>query len=400
MTPGGTTGILLVEQRPIILEDYRSPLENKTSHPYSKRENTMMPGFDRHMTLRVFASGIALMCFILSACSEDPVSPGGNDDGLEYVTPEEVGYSSEALAEVEEAAESSGFAAMMALHDGKVFFSWGDVSRNFRCHSIRKPFLCALIGIHAEEGHLDLDATMEDLGIDDIPPSLTAEEKQATVRHLMKSRSGIYHEAAAETQVTIDTRPERGSHEPDSFYFYNNWDFNALGTIFEQETGTEIFAEFKTRIADRIGMEDFSLDLCHYQLEPEKSMHPAYKFRMSARDMARFGVLYQKQGFWEGEEIVPADWIEESTTAYSLADAGSGVSYGYMWSVFPEGSPLADLAGGPGFYHTGVGVHALVIVPDLKLVIVQRYDTDGDWTDPGDVGMDLGIMIIDARISD
>ena len=47
----------------------------------------------------------------------------------------------------------------MAVYDGKVFFSWGDVSRNFRCHSIRKSFLSALHGIHVAGGELRLDAT-------------------------------------------------------------------------------------------------------------------------------------------------------------------------------------------------------------------------------------------------
>ncbi len=47
--------------------------------------------------------------------------------------------------------------------------------------------------------------------------------------------------------------------------YYNNWDFNALGTIFEQETGTKIFEEFKKQIADPVGMQDFSIDNCFYQ---------------------------------------------------------------------------------------------------------------------------------------
>jgi len=121
------------------------------------------------------------------------------DNKLEYVAPEEVGYSSQKLDEARQFAEQSGYAAMMVLHDGKVFFSWGDVTRNFRCHSIRKPFLGALYGIHVALGNIDLDATLEELDIEDIPPALTVDEKQATVRDLLKSRSGVYHEAAAET---------------------------------------------------------------------------------------------------------------------------------------------------------------------------------------------------------
>jgi hypothetical protein len=336
---------------------------------------------------------------LLIHCSKDPASPEENDNRLEYVAPEEVGYSSERLDEANQFAQQSGYAAVMALCEGKVFFSWGEISRNFLCHSIRKPFLSALYGIHVAQGQINLDETLEQLGIDDIPPSLTDEEKQATVRDLLQSRSGVYHEAAAEDPAIAALRPERGSHPPGTYYYYNNWDFNALGTIFEQETETQIFEEFKAQIADPLGMEDFSTENCYYQYEPDKSLHPAYHFRMSARDMARFGVLYQQSGRWKGTQIVPEEWIVESTTAYSIVDSASGIAYGYMWNVFPEGSSIAEMIGHPGYYHTGVGVHALVIVPDLDLVIVERYDTDGDWTDPGEVGMELGMMIIDARIS-
>ena len=354
-----------------------------------------------HCSLVSAVSIIAILSFsTFVSCSKDPTSSAKDDNQLEYVTPEEVGYSSEKLVEAKQFAEQSGYAAIMVLHDGKVFFSWGEITKNYWCHSIRKPFLSALYGIHVEQGNINFDATLEGLNIDDIPLSLTHDEKQATVRDLLKSRSGVYHEAAAEDPIMIETRPERGSHAPGTFYYYNNWDFNALGTIFEQETETKIFEEFKGKIADPVGMEDFSVENCHYQYELEKSMHPAYQFRMSARDMARFGVIYQKNGMWKGLRIIPSEWITESTTAYSIVDSTSGVAYGYMWNVFPEGSLVADMVGYPGYYHTGIGVHALVIVPELKLVVVERFDTDGDWVDPGDVGMELGMMIINARISD
>ena len=333
-------------------------------------------------------------------CSDDPSSPKEFDNSLQYVTPEEVGWSSQKLADAETFAAQTGYSAVMALYDGKVFFAWGEIERKFLLHSIRKPMMSALIGIHVDEGDIDLDDTLGDLGIDDIPPSLTVEEKQATVRDIIMSRSGVYHEAAAESDTMIALRPARGSHPPGTFFYYNNWDFNTAGAIFEQQTGTGIFEAFRQRIAGPIGMEDFEVDSCYYRYEPSKSQYPAYHIRMSARDLARFGALYQHKGTWRGRRVVPEQWVAESTRAWSLADSVSGMSYGYMWGVFPAGSMVANMIGFPVYYHTGVGVQALVVVPDLKLVIVELYNTDGAWTDPGEVGMQLGMMIINARITD
>jgi CubicO group peptidase (beta-lactamase class C family) len=63
-----------------------------------------------------------------------------------------------------------------------------------------------------------------------------------------------------------------------------------------QETGEEICGAFEKEIADVVGMVDFNIDNCSYQYQWDKSLHPAYHFKMSARDIAKFGVLYQKNG--------------------------------------------------------------------------------------------------------
>jgi CubicO group peptidase (beta-lactamase class C family) len=336
--------------------------------------------------------------FTYGGCGGGGSSSTHNDNSLPHISPEEAGYSSEKLKEAEKFAREIRSAAVMAVYDGKVFFTLGNISRNFRCHSIRKPFLSALYGIYLAKGDTNLDATLEDLHIDDIPPSLTFEEKQAKVEHLLMSRSGVYHEAAYEPQDMIDTRPARGSHPPDTFFFYNNWDFNTLGTIFEQETGEGIFNAFKEHIADVVGMEDFRIDNCTYHYEWDKSMHPAYPFKMSARDLARFGILYQKLGNWKGNQIIPEAWIDESTMAYSVADEAAGFGYGYMWGIILEGGEIEQEIGYTGFFHTGGGAQVLLIIPDIKLVIVALFDTDGLDENWDDAGPELVSMILDARI--
>ena len=252
---------------------------------------------------------IMLIIALFVSCEDNSVDVIENESNseLQIIIPEEAGYSTEKLEDAKQFAETSGFDAVMVLYDGKVLFSWGKISENYWLHSIRKPMLSGLYGIHVSNGNINLDATLADLEIDDIPPSLTDAEKQATVRDLIKSRSGVYHVAAAELDGIgwTESRPERGSHLPNTYFYYNNWDFNAAGTIFEQVTGTKIFEEFKNRIADPIGMQEFYPENCHYQYEYEKSMHPAYHFRMSCRDLARYGELYRKKGNWKGNQIIP-----------------------------------------------------------------------------------------------
>lgn len=344
---------------------------------------------------------IGSLCLVFLWISAKAPEVKDKKAGLEYVAPEDVGWSSKKLEEAKAFAEKINSAAVMVLCDGKVFISWGNVARKYKIHSIRKPLLSALYGIYWGRGKINLDATLEELNIDDIPPSLTKEEKMATISDLLKSCSGVYHDAAAETKEMAETRPERGSHPPGTFFYYNNWDFNALGTIFEKVTGAKIFEAFKKEIAEPIGMEDFSLDDCQYSYEENKSKHPAYNFRMTARDMARFGLLYQRKGNWNGRQIIPEEWIEKSTKAYSMVSEEMGVGYGYLWNVVKPGTAFSNIIfdGKGGFYHTGVGIHTMAVLPEHKLVYIYRYDTDGEYQDPGEATIQLVSMIMNARLS-
>jgi len=125
---------------------------------------------------------IGSLCFAFLLFSAQAPKVQDMKVGLEYVVPEDVGWSSQKLEEAKAFAEKINSAAVMVLYDGKVFISWGNVATKYRIHSIRKPLLSALYGIYWSRGKISLGATLDELNIDDIPPSLTKEEKTATVQ--------------------------------------------------------------------------------------------------------------------------------------------------------------------------------------------------------------------------
>ena len=335
----------------------------------------------RQMTVSILGGAIVLVY--------DRVGEADASMGFRAVEPEDVGWSSAPLADAAALAEEIGSAAVLAARGQEVFFDWGATDTTLPVHSIRKPLLGAVFGIHVAAGDIDLDATLEQLGIDDIPPGLTDAEKQATVRDLLMARSGVYHTAAGEIQAMRDERPDRGSHPPGTFYYYNNWDFNALGTIFEQQTGMSVCEAFRLEIAEPIGMQDFTARNCANGYEAEFSVHPVYAFEMTARDMARFGLLYLREGRWDDEQIVPRGWIDESWTPYSTIGEAEGIYAGYLWRIVSADGEVGAPIGHEVYWHTGLGVHILAVVPGLDLVLVHRMDTTRDFTDPGDRHFDL-----------
>lgn len=308
----------------------------------------------------------------------------------QFATPEEAGFDPGKIAAAKEYYDSLNAAAYLVIYDGKALVSWGDLERRYMCHSVRKSLLSALYGIFVADGVIDLDQTLAQLNIDD-KDTLTATEKQATIRDLLKARSGVYHPAAYETAGMKASRPKRGSHKRDEFWYYNNWDFNTLGKIFEQETGVDIFVAFKKRIADPLQMEDFRLMDGYHHLEPHNSNFPAYPFRLSARDMARFGLLFLREGAWNGKQIVSKDWITASATPYSQTDDRGG-GYGYLWWISGEMKEL-------GMYSAlGVGTQMIAVIPGANMVVVQRVNTYLGKQQPPD--QRLLRMILDAKISE
>jgi CubicO group peptidase (beta-lactamase class C family) len=314
-------------------------------------------------------------------------APAAAADAFERIPPAAAGYSETGLEALRQVLAEAGSESMLLVHEGKVFFEWGNIRQRRLVHSIRKPLLHALIGQELGKGCLDLQRTVGDYGIDERAPGLTAVEKSATLHQLLQSRSGVYHPAAAESEGMAAQRPARGSHAPGEYFYYNNWDFNVAGAIFERCAGLGVHEAFLERIAEPLGMRDFGGRIHAWprdgqdipdgadgfrSLDPRISRYRAYHFRLSAHDLALFGQLYLDRGQWRGRPLVPAAWVDQGTRPVSILNADYGLAYGELWNVLvpDEGETRAS------FYHTGLGVHMLGVYPKHGLVMVHRVDTE------------------------
>ncbi len=295
---------------------------------------------------------------------------------LQYADPEEAGWSAEGLQQAKEYFESIDAAAAIVIYDGAVLAAWGEVDRRLPCHSVRKSLLNAVYGVHVSNGSIDLNKTLAEIGIDDNPP-LSGSEKQARIIDLLRSRSGVYHPAAYETESMKKTRPQRDTTKPGEVFWYNNWDFNTLCAIFERETSSRFFEQFEKQFGKPLQMQDFRLQDTYYHLEAEHSIHPAYPFRMSGRDLARLGLLFERKGRWQDQQILPAEWIHKSAESHFTKDDKTGntnYGYGYLWWPIVKGG-FKDLG---MFSARGYGGHAIDVVPAADLVLVLRVRTYWD----------------------
>lgn len=122
-----------------------------------------------------------------------------------------------------------------------------------------------------------------------------------------------------------------------------------------------------------------------YDFELQYSIHPAYHFQMTARDMARFGLMMQRGGRWMDQQLIPESWVQESTRSYSIVDDGLG--YGYMWWIIE----------GVGFMALGLGGQIIEVRPAENLTIVHLVNTDiGDTVSVPDY-LELMDLVLAAR---
>lgn len=286
---------------------------------------------------------------------------------------ESLGWSKTNLSKVLNEVKELNAASFMIVTCGEIVASYGNISKQYKVHSIRKTLINSLYGIYYDRKIIRLDEALSTLDIDD-KTKLSEKEKSATIQNLLQSRSGVYIESGGETEEMREERPRRASYRPGEHFYYNNWDFNVLGTIFKKKSGQEIFQSFQREVATPLGMQDFDVKQCRMK-KIESSEHAVYQFRMSARDLVRYGQLFLAKGVWDNKRILSSDWIDKSTSLLVTADDASGTKSGFgflWWGVVKERKGLKKgiLAA------SGLGTQKIYIVPQSQTVIVFLRDTD------------------------
>jgi CubicO group peptidase (beta-lactamase class C family) len=330
---------------------------------------------------------LSLLLTLVAACAPRVESSSPTSSGISTQTvypipswtsiadPGSVGWSRAGLDSVRARLTTMATTGMVAVVGGRVLMEDGDVRAVSYLASVRKSILSMLFGIAVANGTVNLDRTLAQIGIDDIG-GLTAAEREATVRDLLSARSGVYH-VASNPGDDLASAPPRGSQRHGSYYLYSNWDFNALGTIYEKETGRDIYDALEADLARPLGMEDFDRAIQVKSGDTTRSVHRAYHMNLSTRDMARIGYLMLREGNWAGRQIVPRDWVRESTRATTPVSEmnparhrAGPFGYGYLWWVWDGPHAVGPYRGA----FTGLGAvgQQIAVLPALDLVVAHK----------------------------
>ncbi|MDX2284921.1 MAG: serine hydrolase [Bacteroidia bacterium] len=268
--------------------------------------------------------------------------------------------------------DNTRFDACIVMQGNKLVYSYGSIHVPYNAASVRKSIFSALFGIASDQGLIDLDATLAELGVDDSINPLTPTEKTATVRHLLTARSGIYLPSIGESAGMKRRKPSRGAYAPNEHFYYNNWDFNVLPIILERVTDKKLGDIIYEWLAIPLGMKDFVPSNVTYEYAGYTE-HPQTRVYISAEDLARFSSVYLTGGAWNNSQVIPADWVVESTQKVSsepeeadLVEHPFMEGYAYLWWIDEDEQT---------FWADGAGGHFCIVDRQRNLAVILRNNT-------------------------
>ena len=323
------------------------------------------------------------------------------------------GMDSAALAQVEDqvAAAYPQLSSVLVVRDGYLVYEryWHglDEMAGHDLRSVTKSVTGALIGIALAEGKIEsLEATVGELLPTQLPADADPRLARVTVKQLLTMTSGL---AADEDTAGGDSRltdsmlesPDwvrhilgrRLEYEPGDRFAYSSSSSHLLSAIVSDASGLSTLAFARANLFDPLGIRTrgalepvVSRDiepavLRAYQqarvawpVDPQGYHVGGTGLRLTARDLAKLGYLYLNGGRWEGEQLIPADYVADAT---SSTGPGSNLSMGYGWHWW-----VAVEDGHHTFSARGLGGQYIYVVPDLDLITVVTSDPEVSGADP------------------
>jgi CubicO group peptidase (beta-lactamase class C family) len=263
---------------------------------------------------------------------------------------------------------------VVVVKDGKIVaerYAMGfDMHQAAQTHSAAKSLAASLAGVATMKYGLDIDR-----------PGALAEWRRPgdprgaiTARHLLQMASGLYGEGGGSPQADIYAGgaavAERAATNmldtlPGTRFLYNPPDTMLLVRAVHEAVGDD-----KRFLA--MPFRDFFWKIGMTRTTPASDWNGDFLMSgqtySSARDFARFGLLYLDDGIWNGERILPEGWAKFVSTPAPVQPADGGPRYGAQFWIYTGMEGLSATAYTP----SGAQGQYAVIIPAHRLVVVRR----------------------------
>ena len=335
-------------------------------------------------------------------------------EGWRRATPEERGMSSETLVDTMAFYEESRkqddelyIESMTVVRDGYIvadFYTNPLYPRDelHVMHSATKSIVSALVGIAIDRGHIEsVDALVVEIFSNREIKNLDERTQAMTIRDLLSMETGLHsrdsyiyqYEGLFEMQRTDDwlqyALDLRMAAQPGERFDYSNISTFLLSAVLMEATGVETLEFARRTLFAPLGIEDII-----WEWNSEGYPMAWARMWLKPNDMAKIGLLYLQQGEWEGEQIIPADWVRESLTPFAYQKNAVAILNADMsrdgeastrnWVAQRFFRPFADGYGYQWWLHrdghysaVGTSGQFIVVAPEQNLIFVVTAKSSG-----------------------
>ncbi|MFD2247062.1 serine hydrolase domain-containing protein [Pontibacter ruber] len=270
------------------------------------------------------------------------------------------------------------------LKDGYIVAEWGDTKSADPTYSVAKSVLSTILGITIDKGMIEsitdpVGKYVKDGGYD------SEQNRKVTWEHHARQTSewegemwGKKHDFVGKEAFGRGERKPRELQEPGTFYEYNDVRINRLALSLLRLWKKPLPEVFKDEVMDPIDASGtwkyVPYENSYVEIGGKRMPSVSGGTRwggglwISARDQARFGYLFLRNGQWKDKQIVSKKWVQQATTQRGPV----GPDYGYLWWLNTEGKAWPD-APTTSFAALGAGSNTIWVDPVHDIVIVWRW---------------------------
>ncbi len=258
------------------------------------------------------------------------------------------------------------------------YFNGGSPNFQVNIHSVTKSINSALVGIAINDGCIQsVDQKMMDF-FPELQSQITDPRKnEITIQELLQMRAGYpWEESNDELMNLLVTGFHNDTlvavplvRDPGADSEYSNLSSHILGIIVARACGTDLKTYAQEKLFDPLGIEPG-----FWQQDWDGNYLGFSDINLSSTDLAKFGLMYLNDGVYGGQQIVPANWVQESLQDYSMKTWNYRVGpnwkdngYGYQWWSVKAGNYRYHMA-------WGHGGQQIILVDELDLVVVLLVD--------------------------
>ncbi|HEV3237540.1 MAG TPA: serine hydrolase, partial [Gemmataceae bacterium] len=319
-----------------------------------------MSNLTGNATGRLMVMALGIVAFLLTSASssflraDEGASPSTTKKELARSRPEQQGISSAAILSFVEEADKKieGMNSFMLVRHGNVvaegWWTPYDAKTRHELYSLSKSFTSTAVGLAIADGKLSLDDQVLKFFPDEAPADQSNNLKAMRVRDLLCMSTGHQTEPrlASGTQSWVKTfLAHPVPNKPGTHFLYNTAATYMQSAIVQKVTGKTVLDYLRPRLFEPLGIESPT-----WGASPQGITLGGYGLNVRTEDIARFGQLYLQKGKWNGQQLVPAAWIEAATSKQTsngsnpLSDWDQG--YGYQFWRSRHGAYRGDGAFG------------------------------------------------------